>query len=160
MERPDSRDKTSTDQVSVIGNGITIIGEVQCTTDLQVEGRVNGDIRCATLFLNVGGTISGTIRADRVRVSGTVEGNIEAGDLAIEPTARVTGDILYSRLKVATGGIMEGALKRRPTDETLATTPEPATPLKLVEPETPPPAPVTPVTPVAQVAQPRRVYVD
>jgi cytoskeletal protein CcmA (bactofilin family) len=156
MERPDSRDKTSTDAVSVIGigNGITIIGEVQCTTDLQVEGRVNGDIRCNTLFLNVGGVIAGTIRADRVRVSGTVEGNIEAGDLAIEPTARVTGDILYSRLKVATGGIMEGTMKRRPTDDTIAATPEPATPLKLVEPEPPQPAPV------AQVAQPRRVYVD
>jgi cytoskeletal protein CcmA (bactofilin family) len=154
MERPDSRDKTSTDAVSVIGNGITITGEVQCTTDLQVEGRVNGDIRCATLFLNVGGVIAGTIRADRVRVSGTVEGNIEAGDLAIEPTARVTGDILYSRLKVATGGVMEGNMKRRPTDDTVAQAPEPATPLKLVEPETPQPAPV------AQVAQPRRVYVD
>lgn len=154
MERPDSRDKTATDAVSVIGTGITIIGEVQCTTDLQVEGRVNGDIRCATLFLNVGGVIAGTIRADRVRVSGTVEGNIEAGDLAIEPTARVTGDILYSRLKVATGGVMEGSLKRKPTDDTVVLTPEPATPLKLVEPE----APEAP--PVPQVTQPRRVYVD
>ena len=154
MERPDSRDKTSTDAVSVIGNGITITGEVQCTTDLQVEGRVNGDFRCASLFLNVGGVIAGTIRADRVRVSGTVEGNIEAGDLAIEPTARVTGDILYSRLKVATGGVMEGTMKRRPSDDTAAFAPEPAAPLKLVEPEAPQPAPV------AQVAQPRRVYVD
>ena len=154
MERPESRDKANTDAVSVIGNGITITGEVQCTTDLQVEGRVNGDVRCATLFLNVGGVIAGTVRADRVRVSGTVEGNIEAGDLAIEPTARVTGDILYSRLKVATGGVMEGTMKRRPTDDTIALAPEPATPLKLVEPEAPQPAPV------AQVAQPRRVYVD
>ena len=153
MERPDSRDKTNTDAVSVIGNGITIIGEVQCTTDLQVEGRVNGDIRCATLFLNVGGTIAGTIRADRVRVSGTVEGNIEAGDLAIEPTARVTGDILYSRLKVATGGVMEGSLKRRPSDDKVVM-PEPAAPLKLVEPE----APAVPQ--VTSVQQPRRVYVD
>jgi cytoskeletal protein CcmA (bactofilin family) len=156
MERPDSRDKATTDAVSVIGNGITIIGEVQCTTDLQVEGRVNGDIRCATLFLNVGGVIAGTIHADRVRVSGTVEGNIEAGDLAIEPTARVTGDILYSRLKVATGGIMEGSLKRRPTDDKVLV-PEP-TPLKLVEPETPPQAAAP--APVAPIAQPRRVYVD
>ena len=155
MERPDSRDKTGTDAVSVIGNGITITGEVQCTTDLQVEGRINGDVRCNTLFLNVGGVIAGTIRADRVRVSGTVEGNIEAGDLAIEPTARVTGDILYSRLKVATGGVMEGSLKRRPTDDSVAATPEPAASLKLVEPETPPAPPQ-----VAQVAQPRRVYVD
>jgi cytoskeletal protein CcmA (bactofilin family) len=159
MERPDTRDKSATDAVSVIGNGITIIGEVQCTTDLQVEGRVNGDIRCATLFLNVGGVVAGTIHADRVRVSGTVEGNIEAGDLAIEPTARVTGDILYSRLKVATGGIMEGSLKRRPTDDKVLV-PEPAA-LKLVEPETPPAAPATPaVASVAAGSQPRRVYVD
>lgn len=157
MERPDSRDKASTDAVSVIGTGITIIGEVQCTTDLQVEGRVNGDIRCQTLFLNVGGVIAGTIHADRVRVSGTVEGNIEAGDLAIEPTARVTGDILYSRLKVATGGIMEGSLKRRPTDDKVAM-PEPA-PLKLVEPEKAAPAPAPAPAPAA-ATQPRRVYVD
>lgn len=146
MERSDSRDKISSDAVSIIGPGITITGEVRSTTDLQVDGRINGDVHCATVLLSEGGVVAGTIHADRVRVSGTVEGDIEAGDLAIEPTAQVKGNISYLRLKVATGGAIEGSLTRRAGEATPAipVMPEPAN-LKLVEPE---------------VTQPRRVYVD
>lgn len=148
MERSDSRDKNNTDAVSIIGAGITITGDVRSTTDLQVDGRIDGDIHCATVLLSEGGVVAGSIHAERVRVSGTVEGDIEAGDLAIEPTANVKGNISYIRLKVATGGVIEGALTRRAGEAPAAViappAPEPASNLKLVETET----------------APRRVYVD
>lgn len=113
MDRSDSRDKLNNDAVSIIGPGITITGEVRSTTDLQIDGRINGDVHCATVLLSEGGVVAGKIHADRVRVSGSVEGDIEAGDLAIEPTAQVKGNVTYARLKVATGGVIEGMLTRR-----------------------------------------------
>jgi len=58
--------------------------------------------------------------AERVRVSGTVEGGIETTDLAIESTARVKGDVTYSRLRIANGGIIQGSMTHKPLDESVA----------------------------------------
>jgi len=142
MDRSDRHDDHGRDAIAVIGPGIAISGEVSCSTDLQVDGRIKGEVRCATLLLGETGYVEGTIQAERVRVSGTVDGAIVAGDLAIEPTAHVQGEIAYARLKVSAGGVIEGNLKQRAAAEPAS---ESAS-LKLVEPPEP--------------QQPRRVYGD
>lgn len=93
-----------------IGVEVTITGNLEATRDLHIEGSVIGDVRCQTLYLGEASKISGSIRAARVRVAGIVEGAIEASDVSIEATARVTGDVTYSRLRVANGASLEGKL--------------------------------------------------
>src|SRR3712207_994840 len=100
--------KSERPQMSVIGADITITGDIEASVDLHIEGRVMGDVRCATLILGETSRISGGIHADRVRVAGTVEGSIETRDLAVEATGRVSGEIVYGRLRVANGANMEG----------------------------------------------------
>lgn len=85
-------------------------------------------MRCPTLFLDEGGVVKGSVAADRVRVSGLVDGGIEAGDLAIESTGRVLGSASYARFKVSAGGVIEGTLSHRPEHEAQTNAP-----LKLVE---------------------------
>lgn len=107
---------------SVIGAGITVTGNIEATDDLQVEGRVTGDVRCATLMLGEQSLIKGSIHATRVRAAGTVEGSIDTGDLAVEASARIHGDVTYDRLRIAAGGIVQGQLKHKasPEEETEA----------------------------------------
>ena len=131
MDNLDQRDKSERGQMSVIGADITITGNIEASVDLHIEGRVQGDVRCATLILGESSSVNGKIFADRVRVSGAVDGAIETKDLAIEATARVTGDITYDRLRVANGGMVEGQMKRKALEETAADAR-----LKLVEPKT------------------------
>jgi cytoskeletal protein CcmA (bactofilin family) len=96
---------------SVIGADIVITGNIEATVDLHIEGRIEGDVRCATLVLGDNSTIKGSVFAERVRIAGTVYGSVDTKDLAIESTARVTGDVTYERLRVASGGMIEGNLK-------------------------------------------------
>lgn len=117
MDNSDQRDKTERGQMSVIGADIVITGNIEASVDLHIEGRVNGDVRCATLILGESSSVNGKIFADRVRVSGAVDGAIETKDLAVEATARVTGDITYDRLRVANGGCVEGQMKRKAVEE-------------------------------------------
>lgn len=110
----------SNDHISVIGADILITGNIEAEVDLHIEGRVVGDVRCATLILGERSSVAGNIFAQRVRVSGQVEGAIETIDLAIESGARVRGDISYSRLRIANGGIVSGKLEHvalDPSDE-------------------------------------------
>jgi cytoskeletal protein CcmA (bactofilin family) len=102
--------------IAIIGSGITITGNVEADVDLQIDGRVNGDVRCGTLLLSENGTVAGRIIAERVRLSGHVEGGVDAVDVAIEPTARVKGELSYTRLRIATGAIFEGSMAHRPAE--------------------------------------------
>jgi cytoskeletal protein CcmA (bactofilin family) len=105
------------DQISVIGADILVTGNIEAEVDLHIEGRVQGDVRCATLILGERSTVTGCIYARRVRVSGQVEGSIETVDLAIEASAYVKGDVTYSRLRVANGGVIAGHMAHVPIED-------------------------------------------
>ena len=111
--------------MSVIGSDILVTGNIEAEVDLHIEGRVQGDVRCSTLILGERSSVVGSIFAERVRVAGTIEGAVETTDLAIEATARVKGEVTYSRLRIANGGIIEGTMTHKPLDESAM--------LKLVE---------------------------
>lgn len=134
MDNAEQRDKAEKNSMSMIGADIVITGNIEAQVDLHIEGKVHGDVRCATLILGEDSSVNGSIYAERVRVSGTVEGAIETQDLAIEATARVTGDVTYGRLRVANGGMIEGKMKRRAIDESASDGGK----LKLVEPNVEP----------------------
>ena len=117
MDNNEQRDKTDKSAMSMIGADIVVTGNIEAKVDLHIEGRVNGDVRCATLILGENSSVNGSVYADRDRVSGTVDGSVETKDLAVEATARVVGDVTYDRLRVANGGVIEGNMKRRPMEE-------------------------------------------
>lgn len=108
---PASAAPVPVDHISVIGADILITGNIEAEVDLHIEGRVIGDVRCATLILGERSSVAGNIFAQRVRVSGDVEGSIETVDLAVEAGAKVRGDVTYSRLRIANGGIVSGRME-------------------------------------------------
>ncbi|HEX9953935.1 MAG TPA: polymer-forming cytoskeletal protein, partial [Allosphingosinicella sp.] len=59
------------------------------------------------------GVVHGNITAGEARLAGLVDGAVEAGSLHLEASARVTGDVLYEALGIATGAEVEGRFKRR-----------------------------------------------
>lgn len=129
--------------IATISTGVTITGDVDCAGELQISGRVNGEIRAPAVFVEVGGEVNGGINADRLRVAGSVDGTLKVGDLAIEPNGEVRGDVQYGRLKIAAGGFIEGKFARSGV-QPAAVAEERS--VKLVPP--------------ADTENPRRVYVD
>lgn len=95
---------------SIIGSGISVDGDIEADIDLRIRGKVVGNVRCAALVLGEQGEIRGNVVADRVRLSGLVEGAIETGDLALEEGARVKGDVTYSRVRMVKGAVVQGRM--------------------------------------------------
>ena len=110
MEEARKIEAETADELSIIGSGIRVTGNIEADVDLRIRGKVVGDVRCATLVLGERGEIRGNVVADRVRLSGSVEGAIETGDLALEESARVKGDITYSRIKMVKGAVVHGRM--------------------------------------------------
>jgi cytoskeletal protein CcmA (bactofilin family) len=101
---------------SFIGAEVTVTGDVETPGRLHIDGKVSGNVRCGTLTQGESGVVHGNITAGEARLAGLVDGAVEAGNLHLEASARVTGDVLYEALGIATGAEVEGRFKRRRGD--------------------------------------------
>ncbi len=98
---------------SVIASDVEITGNLSAKVDLHIDGKIHGDVTCGSLVQGEGSVIVGKVVAETARLSGKVDGSIEAGELIIEASARISGDVLYQSLTIAPGGMVEGKFKHR-----------------------------------------------
>lgn len=98
---------------SVFGADVTIKGDVNATADLHIDGRVEGDITCASLVQGEASEVVGAIRADKARLAGTVRGSITVVDLVIQKSARIHGDVHYETLSIEQGALVDGRFAQR-----------------------------------------------
>lgn len=101
------------DSFSVIGADVVITGDLASGSNLQVDGTINGNVRCGALHQAPGGAISGDIEAEEARLAGLVDGRVVAGMVVLQASARITGDIIYEKLCVEGGARIEGRLRHR-----------------------------------------------
>jgi cytoskeletal protein CcmA (bactofilin family) len=102
---------------SVIDAWLTINGNLRSEGEVQVDGQINGDIRCAHLTVGKDATIMGNITAEEVVVRGKVTGTIRANRVILQDTARVDSEIFHKKLAIEEGAIFEG--QSRISDEPL-----------------------------------------
>ena len=100
---------------SIIASDVEIVGNLSARVDLHIDGKVQGDVSCGNLVQGEGSIIVGKVIAESAKLSGHVEGSIEANDLVIESSARVKGDVIYSNLTIAPGGQIEGKFSHKST---------------------------------------------
>jgi cytoskeletal protein CcmA (bactofilin family) len=105
--------RNGTQPMSIIGSEVIISGDLATDAQLHVDGRIDGNVRCAQLIQGADGIISGNIVADEARLAGTVEGTVSAATITIEATARILGDIAYDTIAIEAGARIEGRLGRR-----------------------------------------------
>ncbi len=93
-----------------IGEGTKIIGEIISTGVIRLEGHLKGNlITKAKLVVGQTGVIIGDIRCEDADILGTIEGKIIVSNLlSLSATAKVTGDIITSKLAVEPGAIFTG----------------------------------------------------
>jgi cytoskeletal protein CcmA (bactofilin family) len=87
-----------------------VSGDVATESQLHVDGRIAGNVRCGALIQGADGTIAGNVVAGQARIAGLVEGRVEAQTLIVEASARIMGDIQYESLSIAPGARVEGRL--------------------------------------------------
>ncbi len=98
---------------SIIASDVEIVGNLSAKVDLHIDGYVKGDVICGSLVQGEGSVIEGKVIAQTAKLAGSVNGSIEAGNLSIEVTARIKGDVAYENLTIAPGGQVEGKFKHK-----------------------------------------------
>lgn len=108
-----ARVQRSGDRFSVIGADVTIHGNLTSGENLQVNGRIEGDLGCATLVQGPESVVVGNIAADEARLAGLVDGTVNARLVILAPSARVTGDVTYELLSIESGARVDGRFAHR-----------------------------------------------
>jgi cytoskeletal protein CcmA (bactofilin family) len=97
---------------SVIDAWLNITGNLQSEGEVQVDGRIKGDIRCAHLTVGKDAIVDGNITAEEVVVRGRVSGVIRANRVILQDTAHVESEILHKRLSIEEGAEFDGMSRR------------------------------------------------
>lgn len=96
---------------SVISADVVVTGNIAASADLHIDGRVDGDVQCATLIQGQDSRIVGAVIAESARLGGAIEGSVAVRQLTIERSARITGDVHYESISIEIGASVDGHLK-------------------------------------------------
>jgi cytoskeletal protein CcmA (bactofilin family) len=116
---PDQRPSTRLDvpasdaAISVIGNGMRVIGDIESSGVIKVDGVIDGAVRGARqLLLGKTGAINGDIYAVDAVLGGRVIGTVVTSErVEIQGTSNVEGDIHTKSIVVFEGAMINGAVR-------------------------------------------------
>lgn len=100
-----------------INSRVKIVGTVEFDGPVQIDGTVEGDVKCASVLIAKSGSVEGTIVASTVTVSGGVNGAIYADKLVLKSDCDVEGEIYHREFVLEQGSNFEG--KSRPHENPL-----------------------------------------
>mgnify|MGYP001139425944 CR=1 FL=1 len=98
---------------SVLGADTVVTGNIAASADLHIDGKVDGDIACASLVQGETSEITGAIRAETARLAGHLKGSVAARELVILRSARIEGDVTYDALTIEQGARVDGRFSPR-----------------------------------------------
>lgn len=97
---------------TLIGPGIKFVGNIEATEDIEINGRVEGNINSGnTITVTDGGSILGDVAAENYILEGTCEGNAKVQKFCkIGKNGSFTGELFASTLVTEDGSEFEGTL--------------------------------------------------
>ena len=95
---------------TVIGEGLSIEGELTGDDEVVVHGTVRGTLTTTdAISVGSGGVVEADLTASSVTVAGQVTGNVAARErVDIQAGGRLIGDVKAARLTIADGASFKG----------------------------------------------------
>ena len=97
---------------SIIGEDLTITGNVTSKGEIQVDGEIQGDIHCNSLLLGDKSQVRGEVVAEEIVVRGRLVGSIKGLRITLQAPSHVEGDIYHQSLAIEQGAYFEGKSRR------------------------------------------------
>jgi cytoskeletal protein CcmA (bactofilin family) len=96
--------------VTVVGQGIFLRGSIRGEGDLEIRGRIEGDVEVGgEVTIADGALIKADVTARRITVRGAVAGNLTGEEgVRLEEGARVVGDVRGASIGIAEGALLRG----------------------------------------------------
>ncbi len=101
--------KTKTPMPSILAPDIRITGDIKGEGDISIEGPLDGNVTARCVTVGPEGHVIGSIKAERVVISGTVEGDVKAGEITFTASSKFKGTVtVHEFLEVERGACFQG----------------------------------------------------
>lgn len=112
MARDRSNPPLQDSVISIIGPGMTVVGDCETDGTLRIEGRVEGTIRAGkAVVVGKDGEVEGRIFTQDAVLGGRVVGAVHAASrLEVQATARVDAEVWARRMQLEEGAELNGSL--------------------------------------------------
>jgi len=106
-------EEASASAISIIGPGMTLIGDLVTEGTVRIEGRVEGTVHAGkAVVIGQGGIVSGDLRTQDAIIAGRVTGSLLAASrLEVQASARIDGAVVARRLQLAEGAVLNGEVR-------------------------------------------------
>lgn len=104
--------------MTAIGKTIRIVGDVVAAEDLDIEGKIEGMVRCHEhqVLIASEGVVQGGLEAGYAKIDGRFTGDIVATDgVALGQSAVFEGNILAPGVSMMDGCVFNGSIETRQT---------------------------------------------
>lgn len=102
---------------SIVSANTQVVGDIASDGEVQIDGRVEGNIRCHSLTVGESGSVTGEISADSANVFGHIKGQIRARSVTLAHTSKMVGDVIHELLAIESGAQLEGYCRRMEADK-------------------------------------------
>ncbi len=96
---------------SIISPDLKIVGDLNCTGDIQIDGTIEGSVKGSLIIVGEQAKVEGSIVVETVRIFGTVNGRVQAKTVHLNETGKVIGDIAHEVLTIEAGAYFEGQVQ-------------------------------------------------
>jgi cytoskeletal protein CcmA (bactofilin family) len=106
----DSGSQAPESVISIIGPGMTIVGNCETDGTVRVEGTVEGSIKAGkAVVIGKKGVVHGDVATQDAVISGRVEGTLVAASrLELQATCRIDGEVHTRRMQLEEGAVLNG----------------------------------------------------
>ena len=95
---------------SIIGQAVTLTGDITSTADIRIDGVVKGNVKSAArILIGADGVVEGDLDSLQADIMGFVKGNIKVKELlSLRENAVINGNIHVGKLQVEPTVILNG----------------------------------------------------
>ena len=91
---------------SIIGKDVIFKGKISNSKTIEINGRVEADIKSEKITLGKSASFDGGIQADLVVISGKYQGKLKADSVWLTDSSVITGEINYKSLQMDRGAAL------------------------------------------------------
>jgi len=99
--------------ISIVGPGMTVVGDLSTDGTVRIEGTVNGTVRAGkAVVVGTKGRVEGDIETQDAILAGSVAGTVRADSrLEIQATCRIEGQVFARRIQLEEGAMLNGTVR-------------------------------------------------
>ena len=105
------RTENNNSVVNIIGQGTSILGDINSNGDIRVDGTLKGSIKTeGKVVLGKEGVVEGDVICQNADISGVIKAKITVSNLlSLKDTAKLNGDIVTNKLSIEPGAEFTGS---------------------------------------------------